>query len=58
MSRRAPRCYCSPEVTDGSLLDCGMIHFRDADVKKALLEVNPDAKELVEFLKFGEITNG
>jgi carbonic anhydrase len=35
-----------------------MTHYHDADVKKALLEVNPEAKELIESLKFGEIANG
>jgi len=38
--------------------DCGMSHYHDSDIKKALLEVNPEAKDLVESLKFGEISNG
>ena len=35
-----------------------MSHYHDADIKKALLEVSPDAKELIESLKFGEISHG
>ncbi|KAJ9609723.1 hypothetical protein H2200_006051 [Cladophialophora chaetospira] len=38
--------------------DCGMTHYHDADIKKALLEVDPEAKGLIESLKFGEIANG
>lgn len=35
-----------------------MTHYHDSDIKKALLEVNPEAKDLIESLKFGEITGG
>ncbi|KIW19133.1 hypothetical protein PV08_03425 [Exophiala spinifera] len=38
--------------------DCGMSHFHDADVKRALLEINPDAGELIQSMEFGEIKNG
>jgi hypothetical protein len=35
-----------------------MTHYHDSDIKKALLEVDPKAKDVIEPLKFGEITNG
>ncbi|KAL6253142.1 hypothetical protein RBB50_000863 [Rhinocladiella similis] len=38
--------------------DCGMSHFHDADVKQALLEISPDASELIQSLEFGEIKSG
>lgn len=38
--------------------DCGMTHYHDADIKKALLEVSPESKDLIESLKFGEIASG
>ncbi|KAJ5133626.1 hypothetical protein N7448_001353 [Penicillium atrosanguineum] len=37
--------------------DCGMTHFHDAYIKKALLEIAPQEEELIEASKFGEITN-
>ncbi|KAF2498717.1 carbonic anhydrase [Lophium mytilinum] len=37
--------------------DCGMIHWHDADVKEALVEVAPEEKESIEASKFGEITS-
>lgn len=37
--------------------DCGVTHFHNSDVKKALLEISPDAKELIEPMQFGEIKN-
>ena len=55
----------STSIRDGYLLgharlifaeDCGMTHYHDATVKKALLEFAPDAEELIEETKFGEIT--
>jgi carbonic anhydrase len=36
-------------------LDCGMTHFHDAEVKKALLEIAPAEKSLIDGMKFGEI---
>lgn len=33
-----------------------MTHYHDADVRKALAEIAPDAKESIEAMKFGEIT--
>jgi carbonic anhydrase len=36
-------------------IDCGVTHFHDDDVKKALLEVTPEAEELINASKFGEI---
>ncbi|KAF2800965.1 carbonic anhydrase [Melanomma pulvis-pyrius CBS 109.77] len=36
--------------------DCGMTHFHDVDVKKALVELAPQEKEVIEASKFGEIT--
>jgi hypothetical protein len=41
-----------------SLLDCGMSHFPDAKVREALLEVNPNARDVIESMDFGEIRNG
>jgi carbonic anhydrase len=38
------------------LLDCGLTHVHDADVKKMLLEVSPQEKDTIESMKFGEIT--
>lgn len=38
--------------------DCGVTHFHDADVKKALLEIAPAEEEAIQAMKFGEITNG
>ncbi|KAH8648753.1 carbonic anhydrase [Tricladium varicosporioides] len=35
--------------------DCGMSHFHDSDIKKALLEIAPEAKTTIEAMKFGEI---
>jgi carbonic anhydrase len=32
-----------------------MTHFHDADIKKALLEVAPKEKTLIDSTKFGEI---
>lgn len=36
--------------------DCGMTHFHDSDIKKALLEIAPEEKSLIEDTKYGEIT--
>ncbi|PVH78708.1 carbonic anhydrase [Cadophora sp. DSE1049] len=36
--------------------DCGMTHFHDAAIKKALIEIAPGEKEGIEGSKFGEIT--
>ncbi|KAE9969563.1 hypothetical protein EG328_006806 [Venturia inaequalis] len=36
--------------------DCGMSHFHDSAIKKALLEIAPEAKNSIEATKFGEIT--
>ena len=44
--------------SDKVVPDCGMTHYHDADVKKVLLEVNPEAKELIESLQYGEIVHG
>ena len=38
-------------------IDCGMTHFHNADVRKALLEIAPEEKEALEVMKFGEIKN-
>jgi len=35
--------------------DCGMIHFHDDDIKKALIELAPEEKASIEAMKFGEI---
>ncbi|KAK3067023.1 hypothetical protein LTR53_016338, partial [Teratosphaeriaceae sp. CCFEE 6253] len=35
--------------------DCGMTHYHDSAVKKALLEIAPEAKEDIEGRSFGEI---
>jgi carbonic anhydrase len=45
-------------ATNNALADCGMIHYHDSDIKKALLEVSPDAKDLIEVLQYGEISSG
>jgi carbonic anhydrase len=37
-------------------LDCGMTHFHDDTVRKALVELAPQEKESIEASKFGEIT--
>ncbi|KAK5464768.1 hypothetical protein LTS15_001331 [Exophiala xenobiotica] len=37
--------------------DCGLTHYHDKDIQNALLEISPDAKDLIQSLKFGEITN-
>ncbi|KAF1998102.1 hypothetical protein P154DRAFT_524405 [Amniculicola lignicola CBS 123094] len=36
--------------------DCGMTHFHDDAIKKALIELAPEVKESIEASKFGEIT--
>ncbi|KAE8445839.1 hypothetical protein EG329_012762 [Mollisiaceae sp. DMI_Dod_QoI] len=36
--------------------DCGMTHFHDADIKKALLEIAPEEGASIEAAKYGEIT--
>lgn len=41
---------------DHHYLDCGMSHFHDSAIKKALLEIAPEAKNSIEATKFGEIT--
>jgi len=38
--------------------DCGMTHFHDAEVKKALVEMAPSEKASIEDMKFGEIKDG
>jgi carbonic anhydrase len=35
--------------------DCGLTHYDDADVKKALMEIAPQEKDYIEGLKYGEI---
>lgn len=40
------------------LIDCGMTHFHNKDVRNGIVEHNPQAKELVDSLEFGEITEG
>ncbi|KAJ5613404.1 hypothetical protein N7510_006598 [Penicillium lagena] len=37
--------------------DCGMIHFHDADIRKALLEIATHEKEFIGASEFGEIKN-
>jgi carbonic anhydrase len=32
-----------------------MTHFHDADIKKALLEIAPEEKDVIEASKYGEI---
>jgi carbonic anhydrase len=34
-----------------------MTHFHDSDIKKALLEIAPDERKLIEDTEFGEIKN-
>ncbi|KAJ6108332.1 hypothetical protein N7523_009655 [Penicillium sp. IBT 18751x] len=36
--------------------DCGLTHFHDADIKKALLEIAPHEQGVIEASQFGEIT--
>ncbi|KAJ5666009.1 carbonic anhydrase [Penicillium maclennaniae] len=36
--------------------DCGLTHFHDADIKKALLDIAPHEQGLIEASDFGEIT--
>ncbi|TVY54111.1 Uncharacterized protein LCER1_G007010 [Lachnellula cervina] len=38
--------------------DCGMTHFYDDDVKKALFKLSPEEKVAIEDMKFGEIKEG
>jgi carbonic anhydrase len=47
-----------PICSDMELPDCGLTHYHDADIKKALFEIDPGSRELIEASKFGEITNG
>jgi carbonic anhydrase len=47
-----------PICSDMELPDCGLTHYHDADIKKALLEIAPGSRELIEACNFGEITNG
>ncbi|KAK5682557.1 hypothetical protein LTS10_005685 [Elasticomyces elasticus] len=35
--------------------DCGMTHFHDATIKKALTEIAPEASQSIEASSFGEI---
>ncbi|KAF2807017.1 carbonic anhydrase [Mytilinidion resinicola] len=37
--------------------DCGMTHWHDPEIKKALVEIAPEEKESIEASKFGEITS-
>ncbi|RFU27146.1 hypothetical protein B7463_g9192, partial [Scytalidium lignicola] len=37
--------------------DCGLSHFHDADIKKALIDIAPLESEAIERSKFGEIKN-
>lgn len=36
--------------------DCGMTHFHDDAIKKALIEIAPEEASSIEAMKFGEIT--
>jgi carbonic anhydrase len=36
-------------------IDCGMTHFHDDAIKKALIEIAPEEKTNIESMKFGEI---
>ncbi|KEF52302.1 carbonate dehydratase [Exophiala aquamarina CBS 119918] len=38
--------------------DCGMTHFHNNDIRKALVEQNPTSKGFVESMELGEITDG
>jgi carbonic anhydrase len=38
------------------LSDCGLSHFHDDQIREALKEISPEAKDLIESTKFGEIT--
>jgi carbonic anhydrase len=38
--------------------DCGMTHFHDAEVKKALVEISPSENASIENMRFGEIKDG
>jgi hypothetical protein len=35
-----------------------MSYFPDAKVREALLKVNPEAKDVIESMEFGEIKHG
>ncbi|KAF2647318.1 carbonic anhydrase [Lophiostoma macrostomum CBS 122681] len=35
--------------------DCGMTHFHDAEIKKALIEIAPQEKDAINATKYGEI---
>jgi len=48
----------SAHLLTKSCTDCGMTHFHNKDVRKAIVEHNPASKELVESLEFGEIAEG
>jgi carbonic anhydrase len=37
------------------MLDCGMTHFHDKNIKEALIGLVPEEEENIEGMKFGEI---
>jgi carbonic anhydrase len=37
------------------MLDCGMAHFHDKNIKEALIGLVPEEEENIEGMKFGEI---
>ena len=43
--------------TSNITIDCGMTHFHDDAIKKALIEISPGEKLNIEKMKFGEIKN-
>ena len=40
------------------IVDCGMTHFNDTDIKQALLEIAPSDEANIKAANFGEITRG
>jgi carbonic anhydrase len=38
-----------------TMLDCGMTHFHDKNIKEALIGLVPEEEENIEGMKFGEI---
>lgn len=38
------------------MTDCGLTHFHDEDVRKALIELDPEGEKRIKESQFGEIT--
>jgi hypothetical protein len=37
------------------MIDCGMSHYHDKEIREALIEIAPNEKSLIEGMTFGEI---